>query len=61
MWRDAGAVAPFPCGGPVPTVSHGQIWSFDEEENPAVLSDEDPFEGIVTLIPRAASRSPYRC
>jgi hypothetical protein len=56
IWRDAGAVAPWTCGGTVPGISHRQIWAFDEEENPACLSDEDPSDGTVTLVPRAASR-----
>ncbi len=56
IWRDPGVVGPWPCGGAMPALSHGQIWAFDEQENAAVVSDEDPTDGTVTLVPKAASR-----
>lgn len=36
VWRDPGAVAPFPCGNPPPGLGLQMILAFDEQENPSV-------------------------
>ncbi len=56
VWRDPGIVSPWACGGPVPAISQGRIWAFDEQENAAVVSDEDASDGITPVVPRAASQ-----
>lgn len=53
IWRDPMIRTPWPCGGPAPSIPHGEVIVFDEEENPSILTGATP-----SIVPLAASLIP---